>query len=134
MKNIVLCFDGTENKFGPAPYTNPMKLFRLLAKDDPSTQICYYQPGIGASMKVESEDFFDRIGGFTNALDSAVAFTLDDHIKDAYKYLMTYYDQGDKIYMFGFRYIPPLCFCRSWGTDTNNPQAVVLLQLGSYAQ
>lgn len=105
-KNIVLCFDGTHNKFGPSPYTNLLKLFRMLEKDDPESQICYYQPGIGASMSVESESMFERYlskQSLSDNLDSLIAFSLDQHIIDAYKYLMRFYQNGDKIYLFGFR-------------------------------
>ncbi|ODQ57728.1 hypothetical protein WICANDRAFT_34864 [Wickerhamomyces anomalus NRRL Y-366-8] len=104
-KNIVLCFDGTHNKFGPSPYTNLLKLFRMLEKDDPESQICYYQPGIGASMSVESESMFERYlskQSLSDNLDSLIAFSLDQHIIDAYKYLMRFYQNGDKIYLFGF--------------------------------
>lgn len=105
-KNIVLCFDGTHNKFGPSPYTNLLKLFRMLEKDDSESQICYYQPGIGASMSVESESMFERYlskQSLSDNLDSLIAFSLDQHIIDAYKYLMRFYQNGDKIYLFGFR-------------------------------
>lgn len=105
-KNIVMCFDGTHNKFGPAPYTNLLKFFRMLDKDDPETQICYYQPGIGASMSVESESMFERYlskKSILDNIDTMVAFSVDQHITEAYKYLMRFYNNGDKIYLFGFR-------------------------------
>lgn len=105
-KNIVLCFDGTHNKFGPSPYTNLLKLFRMLEKDRPQSQICYYQPGIGASITVESESMFEKYlskQSLSDDLDSMIAFSLDQHIIDAYKYLMRFYRNGDRIYLFGFR-------------------------------
>lgn len=105
-KNIVICFDGTHNKFGPSPYTNLLKFFRMLEKDDPDTQICYYQPGIGASMSVESESLFERYlskKSVLNNIDTMVAFSVDQHIIEAYKYLMRFYHNGDRIYLFGFR-------------------------------
>jgi uncharacterized protein (DUF2235 family) len=104
-RSIVLCFDGTESKFGPDPYTNLLKLFRLLDKDDSSSQICYYQPGIGASMTIQENSMWDWPAAANSAVDSAVAFTLDQHIMDAYRYLMRFYCSGDKIYLFGFRYV-----------------------------
>jgi uncharacterized protein (DUF2235 family) len=104
-KNIVLCFDGTESKFGPDPYTNSLKFFRMLDKDEPIKQICYYQPGIGASMSVKTNTLWDWPSAVTNTLDSAVAFSLDQHIKEAYKFLMRFYCGGDRIYLFGFRFV-----------------------------
>lgn len=105
-KNIVMCFDGTHNKFGPAPYSNLLKLFKMLEKDSPHTQLCYYQPGIGAPMSVESESMYERYlskKSILDNVDSMVAFSLDQHIIEAYKYLIRYYQNGDRIYMFGFR-------------------------------
>lgn len=102
MKNIVLCFDGTDNKFGPEPFTNLLKVFRLLDKEDIKKQICYYQPGIGASMEIETDNLASQFDGVYNTLDSLIAFSLDGHIMKAYKYLMNFYEDGDKIFMFGF--------------------------------
>lgn len=102
-KRIVLCFDGTESKFGPDPYTNVLKLFRMLDKDSPDRQICYYQQGIGASMTVTTNTLWDLPFGVINALDSSIAFSLDQHIKQAYSFLMRFYTDGDEICLFGFR-------------------------------
>lgn len=52
-KNIVMCFDGTAEKFGPDPFTNVLKFFRLLENQDPATQIVYYQRKFGFK-----KDFF----------------------------------------------------------------------------
>lgn len=42
-KNIVMCLDGTNETFGPAPHTNVLRLFKLLERADPASQISYYQ-------------------------------------------------------------------------------------------
>lgn len=101
-KNIILCFDGTKENFGPQPYTNVLKIYRLL---DTTNQICYYQPGIGTAATFDSIDDLQRYFTLTavkNTLDAMFAFCLDDHITSAYLYLMHHYKPGDKIYMFGF--------------------------------
>lgn len=101
-KNIILCFDGTKENFGPQPYTNVLKIYRLL---DTTNQICYYQPGIGTAATFDSMDDLQRyftFSGVKNTLDAMFAFCLDDHITSAYLYLMHHYKPGDKIYMFGF--------------------------------
>lgn len=103
MKNIILCFDGTDNKFGPAPYSNVLKLFRMLDKE---SQLCYYQPGIGASMNVR----LNNGGGIANlnrktvmdVVDSMIACTLGEHITRSYRFLVAHYEKGDAVYMFGF--------------------------------
>ena len=46
-KKIVLCLDGTGNQLGANNPTNVAKIFQLLDLGDPSTQIAYYDPGVG---------------------------------------------------------------------------------------
>lgn len=45
-KTLVLCFDGSSNEYDN-DNTNVVKFFSLLKKDDFSSQLCYYQPGVG---------------------------------------------------------------------------------------
>ncbi|CAI4059985.1 hypothetical protein SKDZ_05G0450 [Saccharomyces kudriavzevii ZP591] len=103
-KNIILCFDGTRENFGPQPFTNILKLYRLLENSDESKQICYYQPGIGSVGFDAVVDVRRRlsISHLQNLLDSMFAFSLDNHICSAYLFLMRYFKPGDRIYMFGF--------------------------------
>lgn len=42
-KNIILCFDGTSEEFGPGPFTNVLKFFRMLDRTHDEKQIVYYQ-------------------------------------------------------------------------------------------
>ncbi len=46
MGNIVLCCDGTSNEFA-RHNTNAVRLYQMLARDCPGTQVCYYSPGLG---------------------------------------------------------------------------------------
>ncbi|KAL4253631.1 hypothetical protein ABKN59_003424 [Abortiporus biennis] len=97
-RNIVLCFDGTGNKFGQEN-SNVVRFFRALQKDGPR-QIIYYQPGIGTYNK---RQFFTRtFSTLASYLDQAVALHLNDHVKEGYKFLMDNYKKGDKICLFGF--------------------------------
>ncbi|SMN21183.1 similar to Saccharomyces cerevisiae YEL023C Putative protein of unknown function [Maudiozyma saulgeensis] len=101
-KNIVLCFDGTKENFGPQPYTNVLKIYRLL---DTTNQVCYYQPGVGTAATFDSIDDLQRyltLSTLKNTMDAMFAFCLDNHITSAYLYLMHHYKPGDNIYMFGF--------------------------------
>ncbi|CUM65215.1 uncharacterized protein PRCAT00002845001 [Priceomyces carsonii] len=108
--NLVLCLDGTENEFGLKPYTNVLKLFRMLDKDT-ATQLCYYQPGVGAKFKAESTDirepnfFQSKLSKIGNKFDAMFAFTLERHVLAAYTFLMKFYQKGDKIYIIGFRQV-----------------------------
>lgn len=109
-KNIVFCFDGTENEFGPLPFTNVLKLFRILERDNRS-QLCYYQPGIGSTYHADLDDAFRKsfksttLSRINNRFDAIVAFTLENHVMTAYSFLARVYNTGDKIYLFGFRYV-----------------------------
>ncbi|KAH3900509.1 uncharacterized protein SCDLUD_003495 [Saccharomycodes ludwigii] len=102
-KNLVLCFDGTSSSFGPSPFTNILKIFRLLDNSDDTVQLCYYQPGVGNCMGFDPAlNVTLSANFFSNLTDSLFAFSLDYHIMSAYLFLMKYYERGDRIYMFGF--------------------------------
>ncbi|KAI8392596.1 Uncharacterized alpha/beta hydrolase domain (DUF2235) [Nakaseomyces glabratus] len=104
-KNIILCIDGTCENFGPHPFTNVLKLYKLLENSDPSKQICYYQPGIGIAADCDPVTDFRRrftLSSFRNMLDSMFAFNIGSHVQAAYSFLIKYYETGDRIYMFGF--------------------------------
>jgi uncharacterized protein (DUF2235 family) len=97
-KNIVLCFDGTSNRYS-ADNTNVVKLYSVLARQSPD-QCAYYQPGIGTMTPV---GMYQRLKKwFAKWIDLAFANLLDDHVKDGYIFLMRYYEPGDRIYLFGF--------------------------------
>lgn len=107
---LVLCLDWTQNEFGPLPFSNSLKLFRLLNKDDPS-QLCYYQPGVGVKFGTNITAYdpkniigstFKKVG---RQLDSVFAYTFQLHVKAAYIFLMRFYREGDKICLIGFRYV-----------------------------
>ncbi|CCH59976.1 hypothetical protein TBLA_0C01620 [Henningerozyma blattae CBS 6284] len=102
-KNIVLCFDGTKENFGPQPFTNVLKIYQIL--ENSADQICYYQPGIGTGNNFDAFDDIRRnftFSTFKNLFDSMFATGVNHHIKKAYRFLMKYYRKGDKIYMIGF--------------------------------
>jgi Uncharacterized alpha/beta hydrolase domain (DUF2235) len=46
-KRIVLCFDGTANQIGAGNLTNVAKIFEMVDKNDPASQLGYYDPGVG---------------------------------------------------------------------------------------
>jgi uncharacterized protein (DUF2235 family) len=97
-RNIVVCLDGTNNKFN-RENTNVVKLYALLDRKT-SDQIAYYQPGIGTMFPPGS---WGRIRKwFIARLDLAIAWLLEDHVCAAYRFLMRYYEEGDRIYIFGF--------------------------------
>ncbi|TID27505.1 hypothetical protein E6O75_ATG00272 [Venturia nashicola] len=106
-RTIVLCFDGTGNKFsGTDSDSNILKIYRMLDRDD-SSQFHYYQPGIGTYIATSSfsqhTSSFDKFKSwYAKAKDSAVGTSFDEHVMGGYKFLMRYYHVGDDIFLFGF--------------------------------
>lgn len=104
-KSLILCFDGTGNKFqGSAGDSNILKIYSMLDKEDPHL-FRYYQPGIGTYVESSSMSKKSRIGRikswYTKAKDQAVGTSFGEHVMAGYKFLMRYYTAGDDIYFFG---------------------------------
>jgi uncharacterized protein (DUF2235 family) len=119
-RNIVLCLDGTSNKYA-AVNTNVVKLYAMLDRARPD-QLSYYQPGIGT---MPPPGVFGRLKRwFLTRLDLAIAWLLSDHVTDAYRFLMRYYQQGDRIFIFGF----------SRGSYTARAVAAMLHKVGLLTQ
>ena len=97
-KRIVLCLDGTSNKYAAAN-TNVVKLYAVLDRTRPD-QLSYYQPGIGTIPPPGVWGKFKQ--WFITRLDLAIALLLSNHVSDAYRFLMRYYQDGDEIFIFGF--------------------------------
>ena len=97
-RNIVLCLDGTSNKYASAN-TNVVKLYAMLDRTR-IDQLSYYQPGIGTIAPPGIWGKFKQ--WFVTRLDLAIAWLLSDHVTDAYRFLMRYYQDGDRIFVFGF--------------------------------
>ncbi|WPH03577.1 Hypothetical protein R9X50_00645900 [Acrodontium crateriforme] len=93
-RTIVVCLDGTGDRFDN-DNSNIVHLVSCLKKDHPS-QVTYYQSGIGTYGKNGLST------GFTAAIDMAVGSGLGVHVRDAYRFLMQTYREGDKICLFGF--------------------------------
>ena len=97
-KNIVICCDGTANEFA-ADRTNVVKLYYALEHDDP-TQIAFYHPGLGTMEPPGALTTTTR--SVTRLLGKAVGYGLANDIRDAYVFLMNNYQDGDRVFLFGF--------------------------------
>ncbi len=98
-KNIVLCFDGTDNQIRAYRNTNVVKIFRALENQD-GEQLMYYDPGVGtfASTRVWSPP-----GRWASKmLGRAFGLGLKTNLAEAYTFLMNNWEPGDKIFIFGF--------------------------------
>jgi uncharacterized protein (DUF2235 family) len=96
-KNIVICFDGTSNEFGPS-VTNVVRLVQLLRHE--SEQVVHYAPGIGT---MPGPGFVTYLGQKFSLL-SGLAFGtgLTGIVCEAYEYLMNAWEPGDRVFLFGF--------------------------------
>ncbi len=96
-KNIVICCDGTWNRFG-ITNTNVGKLCTTLVRS--GQQIVYYDPGVGT---IGSPGALTRIRArLSRLLDGAIATSLGQNVIEAYDFLARRYEPGDRIYLFGF--------------------------------
>ncbi|MDM8515402.1 DUF2235 domain-containing protein [Desulfobacterales bacterium HSG16] len=94
MKNIVICLDGTwnkpdEEKHEESEETNVRNLWEILDKNDRNKQVVYYDQGVGSH-------WYDRIRGGISGRG------LSKNIKEAYFEVCKCYDDGDKVFIFGF--------------------------------
>lgn len=97
-RNLVLCLDGTNNQFSTTN-TNVVKLYTMLDRTR-ADQLSYYQPGIGT---LTPPGVWGHIKGWVvKEIDLATAWLLSTHVTDAYRFLMRYYREDDRIYIFGF--------------------------------
>src|SRR5688572_28304788 len=96
-KNIVICCDGTDNQFD-GDHTNVIRTYRVLRQCDGQT--AFYDPGVGTM----PEPWWNTQIGKRWAMLKGLAFGTGflQNIEDAYRFLMTYYQPGDKIFLFGF--------------------------------
>ena len=108
-KNIVICCDGTGNKFGGAN-SNVVKLYTALIIDN--DQVGYYHPGVG-TMGAPGTKGIKSLWSQVKGLAFAAGFK--DNVLDAYRYLMEVYDDGDRVFLFGFspRFVYDSCAGRN---------------------
>lgn len=97
-KNIVICCDGTGNQLGET-YSNVVKLFSVLKKI-PGKQVTYYDPGVGTLSY--DNDLIPLRRRLRKAIALATGAGLEQNVTEAYSFLMENYEEGDRIFLFGF--------------------------------
>lgn len=95
MKNIIICCDGTGNEYGENN-TNVVQTYDIAIND--ADQITYYDPGVGTGGWEYNEATFE----LKSKADQATGVGLQKNVVDAYSYLMKTYEEGDRLYLFGF--------------------------------
>lgn len=97
-KNIVICCDGTGNEFGDHN-SNVVKLYSTLIVDG-TQQAGYYHPGVGTMGAPTAHNKISKAWSMVMGL--AFGAGLLANVGDAYRYLMNVYEDGDKVFLFGF--------------------------------
>ena len=98
-RNLILCFDGTNNEFGQEP-TNVVRLIQVLDRDRSKKQRLYYDPGIGTLP--EPSLFVPALKTLSAWFGLAFGLGLSRKIAQAYTYLMDFLEPGDRVFVFGF--------------------------------
>ncbi|MGZ4528898.1 MAG: T6SS phospholipase effector Tle1-like catalytic domain-containing protein, partial [Mycobacterium sp.] len=99
-KRIVVCLDGTANQIGAGNLTNVAKFFEMLEKDDPASQLAYYDPGVGTLAPASAHLSLSRTMDLL--FEKAFGMGLKDNVAQAYRYVMQHWRPGDALYIFGF--------------------------------
>lgn len=97
MKNIIICCDGTNNKIA-GDLTNVVRLFQVVVKDQ--RQAAFYDPGVGTMASPNEKTWLGKQWSLVKGLAFGAGF--DENVFDAYRYLMATYEEGDKVFLFGF--------------------------------
>lgn len=91
MKKIALFSDGTSNSSANPHKTNVWRAYQALDRRPGSGQVAFYDNGVGTSQFTP-----------TAILGLAFGWGLARNVRDIYGFLCRTYNQGDKIYGFGF--------------------------------
>ncbi|MGH8236106.1 MAG: T6SS phospholipase effector Tle1-like catalytic domain-containing protein [Steroidobacteraceae bacterium] len=97
-RNLVICCDGTNNEFG-SENTSVVRIVEVLNRD-PQHQLVFYDPGVGT---LPEEGLVTSAGKWlSKAFGLAFGIGLMRNVDDAYRFLMRYWQPGDRVFLFGF--------------------------------
>jgi len=122
-RNIVICSDGTGNSF-QRHESNVARLVRHVALDDHAAQVVVYDQGIGTDdrrwqeieqyattirdrpalevLHAPNESRFRPLERASLVLGLAFGYGLAENVRQMYQALAGLYDEGDRVYLFGF--------------------------------
>lgn len=107
-RNLVMLFDGTGNILGNDQDTNVVRLMRALQKHathDARTpgQLVYYDPGVGTANSFPVDSWLSKVHQSLQMLAGmALGRGAFENISEAYEFLVQHYQDGDRIFLFGF--------------------------------
>jgi uncharacterized protein (DUF2235 family) len=97
-RNLIVCFDGTNNQFG-AHDTNVVRLVQALERFG-ERQLVYYDPGVGT---LPEPGLLAQVASRVSELVGlAFGVGLVGKIERAYAFLMRNWQPGDRVFLFGF--------------------------------
>jgi hypothetical protein len=108
VKNIVIFSDGTGQDGGARPeqrISNIYKMYRI-SRDhadtgiDPSQQVVFYDAGLGTDIGATALTAPVRF--VQKMLGSVTGAGIKRNIADCYEFIINHYDEGDRIFLFGF--------------------------------
>ena len=105
-RNLVVLCDGTGNELGGAlagevsdiRISNVLKLYRIAEKG--KAQLIYYTPGVGTIGRVDW--LYRWKQKLLGVLGLVTGYGLDDNVLGGYRFLVEHWQEGDRIYLFGF--------------------------------
>jgi uncharacterized protein (DUF2235 family) len=97
-KNLVVFSDGTGNQLKATGNTNVLRL-HAMTREIPD-QLRFYDPGVGTEGSPRALTGFGR--GTTKLLGLAFGYGIKRNVVEAYTFLMRNWEQGDRIFLFGF--------------------------------
>jgi uncharacterized protein (DUF2235 family) len=126
-KSILVFVDGTGNEGGLLPdesRTNVYKLFRATRTGpdspiDPAKQIAFYLPGIGTPSAGSSPSLVKRVW---NGVQQSIGGGLTRRIVEGYAAIISVWNAGDRIYLFGFSRGAYITRCIANVLEVESPQ------------
>lgn len=97
-RQLVVCLDGTNNRFSHRP-TNVIHVLRSLNRD-PAAVLAYYDQGVGTFGIKEALFEWQKVPSRVSGL--AFGWGLDRIVSGAYQFVASTYTDGDEIFLFGF--------------------------------
>ncbi|KAF4618296.1 hypothetical protein D9613_011521 [Agrocybe pediades] len=98
-RNLVVSIDGTGQQFG-TKNTNVVEMHGLLNKD--KNQLTMYHSGIGTYARPSRKSFSYYKQVLYHKIDLALAWEVEKTIMTAYSWLSDNYEDGDRIFLFGY--------------------------------
>ncbi len=99
-KNIVVLSDGTGNELKTKGNTNVVRLFALMTRGAPSSQVMFYDPGVGT---MGAQGALTGVGrSVTKFMGLAFGYGLKTNVVQGYEFIMNNYTHDDRILLFGF--------------------------------